>query len=417
MREYRTIIPFIKENLGRYIIGLIALFVVDIASLIMPQVLRAFGDWAQLGELTLPRIAEIAVTILVLGLFVAMGRFGWRKYIFGTARRLEYWLRDRLFGKYLTLDDTFFNHHRTGDLMAHATNDVLMVRNSMGGGIIMIVDAVFMTIFTVGMMIYTVGLRTAAVALLALPFLTVMVYGLTGPLQRRSRDVQDTFSEMTTEVQENISGMASIKAFGIEADRADAFNVINERYREKNLRLVKISAFFDPLISLISGVAFVIFLFYGVRRIIVGELSLGDFIAVISYLNMMVWPLIAMGMVVSSFQRGIAERGSTLSAGQRQLLSFARTIAARPSLLILDEATASIDTETEVLIQEAIRNMSENRSMIAVAHRISTIADADKIIVMHHGHVAEQGTKEELLAQDGLFAVLYELQYQEGAAT
>lgn len=306
MREYRTIIPFIKENLGRYIIGLIALFVVDIASLIMPQVLRAFGDWAQLGELTLPRIAEIAVTILVLGLFVAMGRFGWRKYIFGTARRLEYWLRDRLFGKYLTLDDTFFNHHRTGDLMAHATNDVLMVRNSMGGGIIMIVDAVFMTIFTVGMMIYTVGLRTAAVALLALPFLTVMVYGLTGPLQRRSRDVQDTFSEMTTEVQENISGMASIKAFGIEADRADAFNVINERYREKNLRLVKISAFFDPLISLISGVAFVIFLFYGVRRIIVGELSLGDFIAVISYLNMMVWPLIAMGMVVSSFQRGIA---------------------------------------------------------------------------------------------------------------
>ena len=117
------------------------------------------------------------------------------------------------------------------------------------------------------------------------------------------------------------------------------------------------------------------------------------------------------------YDEPVAERGSTLSAGQRQLLSFARTIAARPSLLILDEATASIDTETEVLIQEAIRNMSENRIMIAVAHRISTIADADKIIVMHHGHVAEQGTKEELLAQDGLFAVLYELQYQEGAAT
>ena len=306
MREYRTIIPFIKENKGRYIIGLIALLVVDVASLLMPQVLKRFGDWAQFGELTAERIAWVAVLVLVLGLFVAVGRFGWRKYIFGTARRLEYWLRDKLFSKYLSLDDTFYNQNRTGDLMAHATNDVLMVRNSMGGGIIMIVDAVFMTLFTVIMMVYTVGIRTAGVALVALPFLTVMVYKMGGPLQRRSRDVQDTFSEMTTEVQENVSGIASIKAFGIEEDRAGAFAQINDQYRSNNLRLVKIAAFFDPLISLISGIAFVIFLFYGVSRIVLGELTLGDFIAVINYLNMMIWPLIAMGMVVNSFQRGIA---------------------------------------------------------------------------------------------------------------
>lgn len=116
------------------------------------------------------------------------------------------------------------------------------------------------------------------------------------------------------------------------------------------------------------------------------------------------------------YDEAVTERGSTLSAGQRQLLSFARTIAADPSLLILDEATANIDTETEILIQEAIREMSKNRSMIAVAHRISTIADADKIIVMHHGKVAEQGSREELLDKDGLFRVLYELQYKERPA-
>lgn len=112
------------------------------------------------------------------------------------------------------------------------------------------------------------------------------------------------------------------------------------------------------------------------------------------------------------YEEQVSERGSTLSAGQRQLLSFARTIAAKPSLLILDEATASIDTETELLIQDAINKMSSNRSMIAVAHRISTIADADKIIVMHRGRIAEQGTREELLDQDGLFNVLYKLQYE-----
>jgi ATP-binding cassette subfamily B multidrug efflux pump len=114
------------------------------------------------------------------------------------------------------------------------------------------------------------------------------------------------------------------------------------------------------------------------------------------------------------FDEEITERGSTLSSGQRQLLSFARTVAAKPSLLVLDEATANIDTETEILIQEAIGKMAQGRSMIAVAHRISTIADADRIIVMHNGQVAEQGNKEELLAQDGIFKVLYQLQYQEG---
>ena len=113
------------------------------------------------------------------------------------------------------------------------------------------------------------------------------------------------------------------------------------------------------------------------------------------------------------YDEEIMERGSTLSSGQRQLLSFARTLAARPSLLILDEATANIDTETELLIQDAISKMSANRSMIAVAHRISTIANADKIIVMHKGRIAEQGSRDELLARNGLFKVLYKLQYEE----
>lgn len=113
------------------------------------------------------------------------------------------------------------------------------------------------------------------------------------------------------------------------------------------------------------------------------------------------------------YDQDVMEGGSILSSGQRQLLSFARTIASKPSLLILDEATANIDTETELLIQDAISKMSSNHSMIAVAHRISTIANADKIIVMHKGRIAEQGTRDELLARDGRFKVLYKLQYEE----
>ncbi len=309
MREYRTILPFIRENKWRYVFGIIALLFVDVANLLVPQVLRRFADWAQLGELTLERSGQTALQILMLGMAVAAGRYFWRVYIFGTARRLEYWLRDKLFKKYLTLDDSFFNQNRTGDLMAHVTNDVLMVRNSMGGGVIMIVDAVFMTLFTVVMMIYTVGFRTAMVALLALPFITVVVFSMSKPLQRRSREVQDTFSELTTEVQENISGVNSIKAFGIEGDRSTAFGELNQKYQRKNLDMLRMSALFDPLIQFISGIALVIFMLYGVQRMLSGSLSLGDFVAVLNYLRLMVWPLMAIGLVVNSFQRGIAAVG------------------------------------------------------------------------------------------------------------
>jgi ATP-binding cassette subfamily B protein len=309
MREYRTILPFIREHKWRYIFGIIALLFVDSANLLVPQVLKKFADWAQFGELTLERTGQAAAAIFILGLIVAGGRYVWRVYIFGTARKLEYWLRDKLFKKYLRLDDNFFNKHRTGDLMAHVTNDVLMVRNTMGGGIIMVVDAVFMTLFTVIMMIYTVGFKTAVVALLALPFITVVVFSMSKPLQRRSRAVQDTFSELTNEVQENISGINSIKAFGIEENQAGSFEKINKDYQTKNMDMLRMSALFDPLIQLIAGIALVIFILYGIRRMLVGNLSLGDFVAVLNYLRMMVWPLMAIGMVVNSFQRGIAAMG------------------------------------------------------------------------------------------------------------
>ena len=113
------------------------------------------------------------------------------------------------------------------------------------------------------------------------------------------------------------------------------------------------------------------------------------------------------------YDSAVTERGSTLSAGQRQLISFARTLAHKPSILVLDEATANIDTETEGLITEALEKLMEGRTTIMVAHRLSTIQHADKIIVMHHGRIQESGTHQELLHQDGLYKKLYELQLVE----
>lgn len=110
------------------------------------------------------------------------------------------------------------------------------------------------------------------------------------------------------------------------------------------------------------------------------------------------------------YHEPVTERGATFSAGERQLLSFARTLAHNPSILVMDEATANIDTETEILIQEALEKLMDGRTTIMVAHRLSTIQHADCIMVMHKGRICERGTHRKLLEQDGIYRKLYELQ-------
>jgi ATP-binding cassette subfamily B multidrug efflux pump len=118
----------------------------------------------------------------------------------------------------------------------------------------------------------------------------------------------------------------------------------------------------------------------------------------------------------AGFDTAVAERGATLSVGQKQLLSFARALAFDPRVLILDEATSSIDTETELLIRDALRVLMRGRTTIAIAHRLSTIQDMDRILVLHKGQLREQGTHQELLAQRGIYHRLYQLQFKERAA-
>jgi ATP-binding cassette, subfamily B, multidrug efflux pump len=118
----------------------------------------------------------------------------------------------------------------------------------------------------------------------------------------------------------------------------------------------------------------------------------------------------------AGFETAVAERGATLSVGQKQLLSFARALAFDPRVLILDEATSSIDTETELLIRDALRVLMRGRTTIAIAHRLSTIQDMDRILVLHKGQLREQGTHQELLAQRGIYHRLYQLQFTDRAA-
>ena len=118
----------------------------------------------------------------------------------------------------------------------------------------------------------------------------------------------------------------------------------------------------------------------------------------------------------NGYDQDVKERGSSLSRGQRQLLAFVRALLYDPDVMVLDEATSSVDTETEALIQRALERVTEGRTTLAIAHRLSTIQDADTILVMHKGEIRERGTHQELLSMDGLYHKLYDLQYADQAA-
>ncbi|HCX64484.1 MAG TPA: ABC transporter ATP-binding protein [Eubacteriaceae bacterium] len=306
MNAYKTIVPFLKEHWHNYVIGIVLLMLVDTANLLIPQVLRIFTDWAQFGELNTQRIILSVFGVVGMGAFISIGRYIWRNQLYGTAKELEYWLRDQLFLQYLSLDVDYYKHKKTGDLMAHATNDVKAVSQSMGGGIMMIIDSIFMSFLTIIMMIATVGLKTSLIALSALPFISVAIGIMAKPVQRRSRTVQNTFSELTTEVQEHLSGVRVIKATGVEKLRSTLFSGVNQKYRDKNLDLVRINGLFDPVIKLFSGISFVVFMLYGSYQIYQQNITLGDFVAVVNYLQMIIWPMVALGMIANMFQRGIA---------------------------------------------------------------------------------------------------------------
>lgn len=574
MKSYRTIIPFLKKNWHHYLIGILMLIIVDAATLIVPQIFRAFTDAMVDGTLNRDFIIKLIIYAALIGFVIEIGRYLWVVQIIGTARKLEYWLRDKLFIKYLHFDDDYFHHNRTGDLMARATNDMIAVRGSMAGGIIMITDSIFMTIFTIIMMVYTVGFKTAAISLVSLPFLAFAISKIAPPIQRRSRKVQDSFSDVTTEVQENFSGIRVIKAFATENDRGNSFENFNEIYRKKNMDLMKVDSLFDPLINFISGISFVVLIYYGATQILNGSMTLGDFVAAVHYLYSIIWPLIAMGLIANTFQKGIAsmtrlnevfatestvqekedaidleefsgkitfkdvsfrygkdlpwilrhvsfelkpgesvailgktgsgkstiidlilrrydvdegeilfdgvnikdlsfealyaalsvvpqdgflfsrsiaeniafsagdldmekikeaaifaqvnddiedmpekyetivgERGVTLSGGQKQRVSIARAYYKNAPVMILDDSLSAVDTETESHILNNLRN--HNKGLIMISQRISTVKEADNILVVEDGKITQEGNHEELIKEKGFYSDLYNRQLLE----
>ncbi|WP_339061396.1 ABC transporter ATP-binding protein [Tepidibacillus marianensis] len=578
MKHFLTLKDFFYEHKWRYIIGIFWLLGVDSLQIILPKILGVYTDALRNGTLTSKQTLLYIAGILGIALFMFLFRYLWRMYVMGTARFLEYKLRNDLFTHLQKLSTNYFNHHKTGDLMAHATNDINAVRMAAGPGIVMIFDTLILLGSTIFMMIQTISFKLTVIALLPLPLMALVTGRFGKMIHQRFRHAQESFSHLTEKVQEDFSGIRVVKSFVQEQAEIDNFTKANQDYVDKNMFLVRVQALFNPIVQFISGISLLIILSYGGILVINKEITLGDFVAFNSYLGLLTWPIMAIGWVINNLQRGAAsmarlneifqtepeiiddeqimdseldkingdveirnlsfsypnhtekvlseinihipqgntlavvgktgsgkttlvnlitrlyevedgmiqidghdikqfplavlrqnigyvpqdnflfsstikenigfglddysdaqvekaaedaqilenikdfpdqfetivgERGVSLSGGQKQRVSIARALIKNPKLLILDDSLSAVDTKTEEAILKRLRELMKERTSIVIAHRISTIKDADEIIVLDEGKIIERGNHDELLQLKGHYYDLYQKQLLE----
>ncbi len=603
---------------GQYIGGLACLLAVDVIELYIPQLTGDITDGLTIGGYTIKMLLWDVLLIIVIAAVVAALRFGWRVLMFGASRRVERDLRQKLYAHLTTLSNHFFQHNKTGDLMAYFTNDMDAIRMAVGPGILTTFDAVVMTALVLVKMILYVDLKLTLLAMI--PLLVILFGGSRygSAMSRRYEHKQSVFAKLSDQVQESISGVRIIKAFVQEAAEMEAFEKANSRTREANMQVVKLRALILPLLDGLIGMATALTLLYGGYLVIQGDITLGRFVAFNSYVMTLVWPMMAAGESITMISQGnaswkrvksifqtraditddhltdrtitdvgdtitfrglqfqyapglppvfrgftadipggctvgilgrtgcgkstltslltrmynaepgqifigghdirsipvsvlresiacvpqenflfsdtlqtniafatrtlatmpkiespklkifigqkeaaeqwvelemteresqtdkrwgdleavtaaataahiheniiefpkgygtvVGERGVTLSGGQKQRSAIARALMKNAKILIMDDALSAVDTDTEEQILRDLRQMRTGKTTILIAHRVSTVQHADRILLIENGVCTEYGTHQELLELGGSYTKLYEQQQLE----
>ncbi len=305
MTPVQLIKPYFAENRRLILIGFLCLILVDLLQLFVPRIIKWAVDDLTAFQIDISGLAIYAVYICGIGITIGFFRYLWRRCLLGTSRRIEEGLRNQLFTHIETLSASYFDKTQTGDLMARATNDIQQVRMATGMGMVALNDAIVLGAAAIGFMAY-INVRLTLFVLIPMPFIVFGTRFFGRQMHRRYKDVQEAFADLTEGVRERLTGIRIVKAYGTETTEQQQIEQVSGTYIQKNLNLVAITGSFFPLMLLFSNTSMAIVLYLGGRQTILQEITAGDFVAFISYLGLLTWPMMALGWVTNLIQRGRA---------------------------------------------------------------------------------------------------------------
>jgi len=305
MNKKKTIFSLLLKYKYSFLAGLIALSLVDICQLSIPLIIERVIDALTLEDATISDISKYGLYMLIIAIVMSVFRFFWRYFIMGAARKIEQSLRNDFFAHLQSLNFDFFSEKKVGDLMAHTVNDVETLKFACGLGVLVAYDGIFLLVFIFAAMLY-ISPQLTLYAFIPFPILGVVIYMFGKMIEQRFQRVQDSFSELTESARESISGIKVVKAFVRQDKELKDFARSSNNYLDRNLSLIKIWGVYQPIITFTAASATAIFLWLGGIDTITLDITLGSFAAILVYLTMLTWPMMAMGWAVDIIKRGNA---------------------------------------------------------------------------------------------------------------
>ncbi|MES5939859.1 MULTISPECIES: ABC transporter ATP-binding protein [Bacillus cereus group] len=306
MKVFINLAWFFKQEKRAYIIGIIMLFGVALLELVAPKVLGIVVDEINNGTLTSEKLLKWVILLVVVGITMYILRYLWRIMIFGSSLKLARQLRKNLYEHFTRMSPSFYQSRRTGDLMAHATNDIQAIQQTAGSGVLTLVDSLAVGGCVLVAMGFTISWKLTLLSLIPMPIVAISTNYYGTLLHKRFHKAQQSFSEINDKVQESMSGMKVIRSLGQEKEDLQAFRKKSEDVVHKNMLVARIDSLFDPTISLIVGFSFLIAVCYGSVLVVRGELTVGDLVTFTTYLGTLVWPMLAFGWLFNIMERGRA---------------------------------------------------------------------------------------------------------------
>ncbi len=305
MKSFQLILPYFRKNRLLVATGIFSLIFVDFLQLVIPRIIKWVIDDITAFSITPTGLLVYGCEILGIALTMGAFRYVWRRCLIGMAREVEEGLRNRLFFHLQTLSAGYFDHTKTGDLMAHATNDIQHLRMAVGMGMVALTDSLIMGTAAIGFMAY-IHLQLTIYVLIPMPLIAVGTRFISKRMHQRYQDVQAAFSNLTESVRERFAGIRIVKAHHTEAIETSRIDAISREYIRQNIRLVQITSSLSAMMIFLTNLSLVLILFLGGRHTILGQITPGDFVAFISYLGLLTWPMMATGWVTNLIQRGKA---------------------------------------------------------------------------------------------------------------